>query len=103
MKFRLYTSQINPAPFHSTSTPSPAVHRFVQMSSINAREQPDTAFLKGGSKYQLLLLLLEYVLSFLFLLGAFLPHPRWLASKYQGELAVRSEFPEATIFRAADV
>jgi len=53
------------------------VQRFVQMSSINAREQPDTAFLKGGSK--------------------------WLASKYQGELAVRSEFPEATIFRAADV
>jgi len=53
------------------------VQRFVHISHINAREQPEVAFLKGGSKF--------------------------LASKYQGELAVRSEFPEATIFRPADI
>jgi len=53
------------------------VKRLVQMSHINAREKPAVAFLKGGS--------------------------RFLASKYQGELAVRAEFPEATIFRASDV
>jgi len=53
------------------------VQRFVHMSHINAREKPEVAFLPGGSK--------------------------WLASKYQGELAVRAEFPEATIFRCADV
>ena len=45
------------------------------MSHINAREEPEVAFLKGGS--------------------------RFLATKYQGELAVRAEFPEATIFRYA--
>ena len=49
------------------------VQRLVHMSHINAREEPEVAFLKGGS--------------------------RFLATKYQGELAVRSEFPEATIFR----
>ena len=43
------------------------------MSHINAREEPEVAFLKGGS--------------------------RFLATKYQGELAVMAEFPEATIFR----
>jgi len=53
------------------------VKRLVHMSHINAREKPEEAFLKGGS--------------------------RFLASKYQGELAVRAEFPEATIFRASDV
>jgi NADH dehydrogenase (ubiquinone) 1 alpha subcomplex subunit 9 len=49
----------------------------VHMSHINAREEPDVAFLGRGS--------------------------RFLASKYQGELAVRAEFPEATVFRPADV
>jgi len=53
------------------------VKRFVHMSHIAARENPETAFLPGGS--------------------------RFLKSKYQGELAVFSEFPDATIFRAADV
>lgn len=53
------------------------VQRLVHMSHINARAQPEVAFLPGGSKF--------------------------LASKYQGELAVRAEFPEATIFRCADV
>ena len=49
------------------------VQRLVHMSHINAREEPEVAFLKGGS--------------------------RFLSTKYQGELAVKSEFPEATIFR----
>ena len=53
------------------------VQRLVHMSHINAREKPEAALLKGGSRY--------------------------LSSKYQGELAVRAEFPEATIFRASDV
>merc|ERR1712032_856015 len=48
------------------------VQRLVHMSHINAREEPEVAFLKGGS--------------------------RFLATKYQGELAVKAEFPEATIF-----
>merc|ERR1712037_588102 len=51
--------------------------QLVHMSHINAREEPEVAFLKGGS--------------------------RFLATKYQGELAVRAEFPEATIFRCSDV
>lgn len=53
------------------------VQRFVHFSHINARQNPEAAFLNGGSQ--------------------------WLRTKYQGELAVRSEFPEATIFRCADV
>jgi len=53
------------------------VQRLVHMSSINAREQPQTAFLKNGSE--------------------------WLRTKWEGELAVRNEFPEATIFRCPDV
>jgi len=53
------------------------VKRLVHMSHINAREKPEEVFLKGGSEF--------------------------LASKYQGELAVRAEFPEATIFRPSDV
>lgn len=53
------------------------VQRLVHLSHINARENPETAFLPGGS--------------------------RFLKTKYQGELAVRAEFPEATIFRPADV
>lgn len=53
------------------------VQRLVHLSHINARENPEVAFLPGGS--------------------------RFLKSKYQGELAVRAEFPEATIFRPSDV
>jgi len=53
------------------------VKRLVHMSHINAREKPEQAFLPGGS--------------------------RFLKTKFLGELAVRSEFPEATIFRASDV
>ena len=49
------------------------VQRLVHMSHVNAREEPEVVFLKGGS--------------------------RFLSTKYQGELAVKSEFPEATIFR----
>lgn len=52
------------------------VKRLVHMSHINARAEPKTAFLKEGSKF--------------------------LKTKYEGELAVRSEFPDATIFRSAD-
>jgi len=53
------------------------VKRLVHMSHINARAEPKTAFMKEGSKF--------------------------LKTKYEGELAVRSEFPDATIFRPADV
>ncbi|XP_040568149.1 NADH dehydrogenase [ubiquinone] 1 alpha subcomplex subunit 9, mitochondrial [Lepeophtheirus salmonis] len=53
------------------------VKRFVHISSINARENPDRAFLPRGS--------------------------RWLQTKWQGENAVLEAFPEATIFRAADI
>ena len=53
------------------------VKRLVHMSHLNARAKPEQAWLPGGS--------------------------RWLATKYQGELAVRAEFPEATIFRPSDV
>jgi len=53
------------------------VKRLVHMSSINARPEPESVFLSGGSK--------------------------WLKTKYEGELAVRNEFPDATIFRCADV
>jgi len=53
------------------------VKRLVHMSSINARAEPERAFLAKGS--------------------------RWLKTKYLGELAVRDEFPNATIFRASDM
>ena len=53
------------------------VQRFIHFSSINARQNPDSAFLQGGSA--------------------------WLKTKYLGELAVRAEFPESTIFRCSDV
>jgi len=53
------------------------VQRFVHFSHINARAEPEKVFLQRGSE--------------------------WLRTKYQGELAVRSEFPDATIFRCADV
>jgi len=53
------------------------VQRLVHMSSINARAQPEKAFLPKGSE--------------------------WLRTKYAGELAVRDQFPDATIFRCSDV
>jgi len=53
------------------------VKKFVHISSINAKETPDKCFLPGGS--------------------------RFLRTKFLGEQAVRAEFPEAIIFRPADV
>lgn len=53
------------------------VKRLVHMSSINARAEPERAFLPKGS--------------------------RWLRTKYLGELAIRDEFPDATVFRASDI
>jgi len=53
------------------------VKRLIHMSSINARAEPERVFLPKGSK--------------------------WLKTKYLGELAVRNEFPDATIFRASDI
>jgi len=53
------------------------VQRLVHMSSINARAQPETAFMSKGSE--------------------------WLRTKHAGELAVRDQFPDATIFRCSDV
>lgn len=53
------------------------VEKFIHMSSLNASPHPDPILLKEGSKF--------------------------LASKYHGELAVRDEFPEATIIRPSDI
>jgi len=53
------------------------VQRLVHMSHINARAEPERIFLPKGSEF--------------------------LRTKYMGELAVRDQFPEATIFRCADV
>jgi len=53
------------------------VERLVHMSHVNARAEPERAFLSGGSEF--------------------------LRTKYMGELAVRDHFPGATIFRCADV
>lgn len=47
------------------------------MSALNASPNPDPIIYKEGSKY--------------------------LASKYRGELAVREEFPDATIIRPSDI
>lgn len=51
--------------------------RFIHFSALNAAESPEPIILKGGSKFY--------------------------ASKYRGEQAVLEEFPEATIFRPADI
>ena len=47
------------------------------MSALNAAEHPESVILKNGSKF--------------------------LASKWRGEQAVLEAFPDATIFRPADV
>lgn len=53
------------------------VERFIHLSSLNASPNPTPILLKDGSKF--------------------------LKSKYEGELAVRDEFPDAVIIRPADV
>jgi len=53
------------------------VKRLLHISHINAREKPEKAFLPGGS--------------------------RFLSTKWEGEMAVKSEFPDATILRPSDV
>lgn len=53
------------------------VERLIHVSSLNASPNPEPLILKEGSKF--------------------------LKSKYYGELAVREEFPEATIFRPSDI
>lgn len=53
------------------------VKKFIHISAINAHPNPEPQCLKNGSRY--------------------------LQSKYYGELAVREEFPEAIIFRPADM
>ncbi|XP_063710105.1 NADH dehydrogenase [ubiquinone] 1 alpha subcomplex subunit 9, mitochondrial [Culicoides brevitarsis] len=53
------------------------VERFIHVSALNASPHPQEIFMKGGSKF--------------------------LKSKYEGELAVREAFPEATIFRPSDI
>jgi len=53
------------------------VQRLVHMSHVNASPNPETVFLKNGSEF--------------------------LKTKYEGELAVKNEFPDVTIFRCSDV
>lgn len=53
------------------------IKRLIHVSALNSSPNPEAHYVKGGSKF--------------------------LKSKYHGELAVREEFPEATIFRPADI
>jgi NADH dehydrogenase (ubiquinone) 1 alpha subcomplex subunit 9 len=53
------------------------VERFIHMSHLNAQPNPPSIFVKGGSKF--------------------------LISKHFGELAVKEEFPNATVLRPADI
>ncbi|KAI1309414.1 NADH dehydrogenase [ubiquinone] 1 alpha subcomplex subunit 9, mitochondrial [Halotydeus destructor] len=53
------------------------VQRYIQVSSISASPNPTPKVMRAGSGF--------------------------LKSKYEGELAVREEFPESTIFRPSDI
>jgi NADH dehydrogenase (ubiquinone) 1 alpha subcomplex subunit 9 len=53
------------------------VKRLIHVSALDARPDPEPQVIRGGSQ--------------------------WLKSKYYGELAVREEYPEAIIFRPADM
>ncbi|XP_029644047.1 NADH dehydrogenase [ubiquinone] 1 alpha subcomplex subunit 9, mitochondrial [Octopus sinensis] len=53
------------------------VERLIHFSSLNASPDPQKIFMKTGSEF--------------------------LKSKHEGELAVREEFPDATIFRPSDI